>query len=353
MHRTRRLSGVRAIVLPLTCIAASLATLAGTASARPTVYGGGVIVDRDPQNDTIASGDVFAIASVSLARAGLCVFNPGDTQDFFKITTTGSTILSAMTVPLTGTLGNSALSDTSMSIYGDANGFTFADNDDGGTDQQGSAPNSYGSVVRAWVVAPGNYEFRVHNVQTFATSNYALVVSAYTGEAVDFEEQEPNNGPAFPLQLGLDLGGPMVGTGSLSSGSDVDYYAVDMRHGQILAAMTTPLAQGPMQLDTPDTVMDIIGTNGATVHCTNDDAGSDSTSPTARGSAVRFKAPTNGRYFIRIRGFNANATGQYALTVALLNPPAGSECLADLNGDGVVNTLDLTAFLGKFGTTCP
>ena len=37
----------------------------------------------------------------------------------------------------------------------------------------------------------------------------------------------------------------------------------------------------------------------------------------------------------------------------LIAPPGSPEALADLNSDGVVNTSDLVFFLGRFGTACP
>lgn len=334
------------------CVLAG-AALAATALARPAVYGGGVIADRDPQNDTIANGLVFAVTNTSIARAGVCTLGPSDFLDRHPLTVPAGAVLTAMTVPLTGTLGVDAVSDTELSIYGDSSGVTYADNDDAGTDQTGTTENSVGSVARAVAPSAGTYEIVVSNVLTaYPTNSYGVLVSVYTGDGLSFEEQEPNNGPAFPLVLGLGLGGPMVGTGTLTSG-DVDYYAVDMRRGDTLAAMTTPVQGIPGALNSPDTVLEVIGSNGATVLCANDDAGADSTAGSTRGSAVRFRAPSDGRYFLRVKGFNASATGKYALTAGLFAPPAGSECPADLNGDGFVNTNDLTLFLSKFGTACP
>lgn len=350
MH-TKTLERTIANSVRLAAVAALLIT-AGAADARADTFGGGVIVDRDPQNDLVGSGQVFAIVNSSLARAGYCTFSPTDNQDYFNITLDEDVILTVMTVPLEGTLGQFTFADTFAAVRRESNGVELVTNDDAGTDQTGTVNNSNGSVVRCSGGLAGPYSIRVSNVLSQSPGKYALLVSAYNADASDFHEAEPNNGPAFPLTLGLGLGGPMIGSGFISAGGDLDYYAVDMRRGEILAAVTTPVHQAPNLLNSPDTVIDLIGTNGATLICSNDDAGEDSTGGNARGSAVRFKAPADGRYFIKVRGFNTSTTGLYVLTAALFAPPPGTECLADLNGDGLVNTQDLTMFLGRFGVAC-
>lgn len=327
--------------------------LAPLAAARPSIYGGGVIFDRDPTNNVIGGWETFAITGTSIARAGVCSLSPTDDQDYFALTINVPSVLTVITVPLTGPLGGFALSDTSTSIIQNSSGTVFVTSDDAGTDQTGTTDNSFGSVLRASLNA-GSYQIRVINVQyVHPGSSYGILASVYTGDGLNFEEWETNNGPAFALNLGLELGGPMVGTGTISPGGDVDFYSVDMRRGQTLAAVTTPVQGLPGALNTPDTLLDVIATNGATVLCTSDEAGTDYPATPARGSAVRFRAPNDGRYFLRVRGYNASTTGKYALTAGLFSPPPGGECPADLNGDGFVNTSDLTIFLSKFGTACP
>lgn len=324
-----------------------LLAVAGTASARPIV-GGGVLVDRDPNNDTVVGAAYYFNALHSEARVGIGTFGGGDIHDYYGWVMPANTVVTVMTIPLSSPTGPFLTPTTSVLLSNGDGSIQHVVAGSGGTDQSGSTPNSGGSVARARPAAGGNQKVRIASGES---GSYAVLVSVYTGDGEDFEEQEPNNGPAFALALGLGLGGPMIGTGTLAAG-DVDYYSVDMKKGEILGAVTTPVENFPNSMDVPDTVMDVIGTNGATVLVTNDDAGLDQTG-TARGSAVRYRAVADGRYFLRVRGFNASTAGKYALTAVLLAPPPGTECIADFNGDGAVNTNDLVIFLGRFGQPCP
>jgi len=324
-----------------------LLVAAGTVSARPIV-GGGVLVDRDPNNDTVVGAAYYFNALHSDARVGIGTFGPSDSTDYYGWQMPANTVVTAMTIPLSSPTGPFLTPGTSVLLSSGDGTIQHVNAGSGGTDQSGSTPNSGGSVARARPAAGGNQKVRIASGES---GSYAVLVSVYTGDGGDFEEQEPNNGPAFPLVLGLRMGGPMIGMGALTAG-DVDYYAVDMKKGEVLGAVTTPVENFPTTIDVPDTVMDVIDTNGAAVLVTNDDAGSDQTG-TARGSAVRYRAVADGRYFLRVRGFNASAAGKYALTAVLLAPPPGTECIADFNGDGVVNTNDLVTFLGRFGQPCP
>ncbi len=333
-------------------LAAALAVIAGAASptlARPSVFGGGVIVDRDPQNDVISFNAPFLNTTVSRARAGVCRFNAGDVTDFFAYQLPAMSGVTVMTVPLSSPSGGPCLVPATYLLLENSDGsIQHVSTGAGGTDQFGNVDNSGGSVARVRPAAGGSQRIRIDSLQT---GDYGLLVSVYTGTDVDFEEQEPNNGAAFALVLGVSVGGPMIGTGTLTAG-DGDMYAVDMKRGQTLAAVTTPVENFPNEFSTPDTVLEVYATNGGTMLCSSDDAGNDQTLDT-RGSAVRYRAPADGRYFVRVRGFNSATVGKYALTVGLFAPPAGGECPADQNGDGIVNTNDLTFFLSKFGTACP
>lgn len=328
--------------------AASLATLCGSALAQ-SIIGGGVFVDRDPNNDVTATTSYYLNATQSTALMGMGVIGGADVVDFFGYKLPAETYITAMTVPLGTPQGPFTSPNVGLQLEnGDgsiAHVLSFAD----GVDQFGSTENSGGAVARARPFVGGNQKIKAMCNAT--AGPYALIASVYTGDNGQFVEQEGNNGPATALVLGLSLGGPKIGTGVLTA-ADVDYYAVDMKHGDILAAVTTPCEGFPDDLDTPDTILAVIGTNGATVLLSNDDAGNDQIGD-GRGSAVRYRATADGRYFLRVSGFAGLASGRYALTAALIPAPPTNQCIGDLNGDGVVNTIDLTAFLGKFGTACP
>jgi hypothetical protein len=330
--------------------ATALLLMLGAGSHAQSIIGGGVFIDREPSNNTVGGASYYLDATQSRAIAGLASFGGADSTDCFGVKMPANTFISAMTVPLSSPTGPFLTPSTSIELGNGDGSITHLSAGSGqGTDQSGSVPNSGGSLARARPVVSGTQKIRVDSGES---GDYALLVSIYTGDNGQFVEQEPNNGPAFPVMLGLSIAGPTIGTGTLTAG-DFDYYGVDMKRGEILAAFTTPVEDFPIDFNTPDTVIDLIGTNGATILLTNDDAGVNQTLGTARGSAIRYRAPADGRYYVRVRGFNASTTGRYSLTAALFSPPPGTECLADLNGDGVVNTQDLTMFLGRFGVPCP
>lgn len=331
-------------------LVAALVLTAG--SAMGVVIGGGVIADLEPSNNTVLGAATFLDALQSGAIIGIASL-ASDSFDHFGAVLPDNGVLTVMTVPLGS--GPSPLSspNTTLKVTNFDGSSEYVINDDAGTDQSGSNPNGVGSVARCSFTSAGKYVFRVSGSVLGGTGQYAVLASVYMPGAQDWQEQEANNGPAVAVPLGLSLGGPTIGTGNLSPGGDVDHYSVEMRRGDILAAVTTPLGGYPQTLNTPDTVLEIVGTNGATVLCSNDDAGTDQTDGNTRGSAVRFRAPADGKYFIKVRGFNISATGLYSLTAAVIPPPAGTDCAADLNGDGQINTQDLVQFLNVFGNVCP
>ena len=315
-----------------------------------SIVGGGVLVDSDPTNDISAGASYNLKADQSRAIIGLATVGAGDAVDYFGIRMPAATYITAMTIPLASQpLGPFVNPTTAVRLENFDGSAQYVLNSTGGTDQSGSTPNSGGSVARARPFSDTNIKVRVNSPQT---GGYAVLVSVYTGDNGEFVEQGSNDGPATAIMLGLNLGGPKIGTAVIASGTDVDYFGVEMKRGQILAAVTTPCEGFPNDLSTPDTVLDLIGTNGATVLVSNDDAGTDQLGNN-RGSAVRYRATKDGRYFLRVKGFNASAIGRYALTAALIEPPPGTECIADFNGDGLVDTNDLVTFLGQFGNPCP
>lgn len=325
-----------------------LALLAGSASAQ-SIVGGGVFVDRDPNNDVTATTSYNLNATQSTALMGMGTLSTTDTIDFYGYKLPASSYITVMTVPLDTPQGPFTSPVASLFLENFDGSIQHVSSNADGVDQTGNIDNSGGAVARARPAAGGNQKIKV--IGGFGSGPYALIASVYTGDNGQFVEQEANNGPASALILGLSLGGPKIGTGTLTAG-DVDYYGVEMTRGDILAAVTTPCEGFPNDLSTPDTVIDLIGPNGATLILSSDDAGNDQFGDD-RGSAIRYRATADGRYFVRVRGFLASTTGRYALTAAVIPAPPANQCLGDFNGDGVVNTVDLVAFLGKFSTSCP
>lgn len=156
----------------------------------------------------------------------------------------------------------------------------------------------------------------------------SILVLALAGSAFGaFFESEPNDtiGTAddltyIPCNLNAD-----VGLGSLVPG-DGDHYAVFLPNGCILTAITTPLTSLPGNFGTPDTLLAVLNPVGALI-IESDDAGTDGVGAGAvgpvRGSAIRYmNTGPDAVYYLRVRGFLDNQTGDYALTLSLIPEPA-------------------------------
>jgi hypothetical protein len=329
-----------------TVSAASLLLALATNTSLASVGGGG-IPDNDPSNDALGTPDFFAASFNSVSRVGLCNLLPGGDVDHLSLFLQPSNVLTVMTVPLAPPPTAFSGPDTLVSVM-TTGGVVKITNDNAGTDQTGNSPNAVGSVVRYTSPSNGETVIRVSG-KPGASGPYAVVVTNWDGNNADFVETEPNNTPATALRLAAPLSGPLLGFASLSAG-DVDYFAFDLHAGDILALATTPVGATP-NLNSPDTVVFVLMPDGTTVACSNDDAGDDfPVAASIRGSAVRYRATADGRYYVGIRGFLASTTGNYLITTAVI---PGSSCPADLNSDGNVDTFDLVAFLGKFGHPCP
>ena len=101
-----------------------------------------------------------------------------------------------------------------------------------------------------------------------------------------------------------------VGRGRLTPGSLYDW-SVFLLADQTLVVITTPLSGLPQSLNTPDTLVSIRDSSGVLV--SNDHAGADLPVDTVRGSVVRFVAPQQGFYSVRVEGAGGNQTGEFAV----------------------------------------
>ncbi len=156
----------------------------------------------------------------------------------------------------------------------------------------------------------------------------SILVLTLAGSAFGaFFESEPNDTIAtaddltyIPCNLNAD-----VGLGRLVPG-DRDHYAVFLPSGCILTAITTPLSTLPADFATPDTLLAVLNPVGGLI-VENDDAGSDAVGGglvgPVRGSAIRYmNTGPDAVYYLRVRGFLDNQTGDYALTLSLIPEPA-------------------------------
>lgn len=171
-------------------------------------------------------------------------------------------------------------------------------------------------------VRPSMSESTFHLRSLIAAAAAALINAAAGAHAQStglIEDVEPlNNAPAGAAALGGPGTRTMIGLMSLTP-SDIDFLSVPLSAGDRLMVMTTPLDGEGGALRHPDTIVDVLDTNGSTVLVSNDDAGTDFAGglTIVRGSVVRFLAPASGFYFVRVRGFVASSEGPYLLTLSI------------------------------------
>jgi hypothetical protein len=114
----------------------------------------------------------------------------------------------------------------------------------------------------------------------------------------------------------IDRTNVLVGRGRLTPGQ-VDNWGTFLAANQTLVVITTPLSGLPQSFNTPDTLVSIRDSSGVLV--SNDNAGADIPLGTSRGSIVRFIAPQQGSYTVRVEGVGGNQTGEYAIHIATID----------------------------------
>lgn len=124
-----------------------------------------------------------------------------------------------------------------------------------------------------------------------------------------------NDTQATADSFDLNMRNVMLCLGELVSNSDVDHFTFPLAANDAITVVTTPLRFLPSSFSTPDTIVQILNSGGASL-VQNDDAGSDNTGFTPRGSVLRFVAPVAGNYTIRVRSFANASSGPYLMTVA-------------------------------------
>ncbi|MBL0928089.1 MAG: hypothetical protein IBJ11_10645 [Phycisphaerales bacterium] len=344
-----------------------LAGVGSPALGQQALTGLGVVPDSDPANNTVSTPDLVLLGRGNTSSFGVCRLVSGADVDYYGVffdSAFAGGVSAFMTTPLGGYPGSLQTPDTLLQSRNIPDAL-LASSDDAGSDYAGGVVvAARGSLVRVmnpqvtvWVTY-----FRVQSLGGASAGPYGVTASISGGETsyAPFREIEPNDTPATATRLNQrTLDNMLIGAELGSSGIDQDWYAVPLGRGDVLAAFTTPMANIPANLQRPDTIVDVFAPDGATTLVTDDDAGTDIiynyntsavTSLTARGSAVRLVAPAAGTYFLRVRGFNAAATGSYTLTLSRF--PANL-CPADVDGNGAIGANDLTILLNSFGQTCP
>lgn len=332
-------------------IAAAVFVCASEAGAQMT----GFLRDTEPDNNSTETAPVLRRRD-SAALTGVFGMTPGDT-DYTTIGLDAGAMLTLVTMPLNATMMSP---DTVLTVL-DENGVPLVSDDDGGSNSTGT--DARGSVVRFQAPAAGAYRVRVQGFNGATSGEYAalyvvtpLDFSSQVGSANLIEQLAANDTPETAQALPTPWCGPVAGFFILTPAGDWDYFSVELRAGDLLTAVTTPISGigSPGNLFTrPDTVLTVFGVDGVTPLVESDDDNATEfpyPGETARGSTVRFRATANGRYFIRVRGYSG-ATGYGSLALCVI-PRSVELCASDVNGDGLVNSVDLALMLGAWGM-CP
>jgi hypothetical protein len=149
--------------------------------------------------------------------------------------------------------------------------------------------------------------------------------------------------------------------------NDVDFYALHLFAGQVLSAMTAPLADLDATFDAPDTRIALFGGTPSGIHgypylekfVENEDAGNFEESDLypdlgsdnpfepfgVFGSAIRALIPEDGVYYLAVSGFgdsdysgSHDDEGRYALLVGVVLPEPGTLLLALIGAVGLCLT---------------
>tara|TARA_R110002051_G_scaffold94633_1_gene164463 strand:- start:2916 stop:4769 length:1854 start_codon:yes stop_codon:yes gene_type:complete len=188
---------------------------------------------------------------------------------------------------------------------GRMNGAAFdelAQNDDG---PGGDALDSY--LV---FTAPetGSYVVRVTPLGTNGAGAYELSLS-----------EVPDVAPGDPITLGESIEGELTTSdGPNDAGVPADSYRFSGRAGQrVQVEMSSPV------FDTYLELFSIEGASGALTSLTTNDDGGEGTD-----SRLTYTFAADGDYRIEARGFSADATGAYSLSISEIEPERAPEALA-------------------------
>jgi hypothetical protein len=150
-------------------------------------------------------------------------------------------------------------------------------------------------------------------------------------------EVEPNNTPGTATGLSL-VGGCQAASGSISPGSDLDYYSFTAAPGSKLWATTDT---GPSTTGR-DSILTLFAPDGTTVIETDDDDApgnnGDATIESFQASAIAGRTLTaGGTYFLRVESFNSVAMSAYRLFVVVTSSSTPES--EPNNTAGTANTL--------------
>lgn len=186
----------------------------------------------------------------------------------------------------------------------------------------------------------------------FCGAVVGLLLAATGSAQAVLLESEPNDA-VFPINSavagtneadvvsGLPVAGYWsdVGLMTLGGANDVDFFALELKAGQILTAITTPIE---VMFTQPDTYIGLFDAAGVML-AADDNSSNDSGGLTSYGSAVQAPITEDGIYYLGITGTGDTGFegthqqgGMYALTVSVIPIPEPAGVLFLLAGSALL-----------------
>lgn len=322
---------------------------AGAASGGEPLMG---IRDVEPTNNTQAGATSIGTGGRLITR-GVLNLSPGD-NDWFSLSggfLTADDSYVIVITPLGALPGSFATPDTIVEVRSPAN-VLIASDDDAGSDLP--AASARGSVVRFDASLVGDYHIRVTGFDGNTSGAYMMtLVQANLVGADTFPDwvSDLEVVPPGSHELDVTTFPTTYGFGASSGINDSDFMAVVLAAGDLLTVSAVGVDGLDANWSDPNIDLAILDVNGVSVLVSNgaDAAGqSPGGANSGVGGTIRFRAPADGKYFIR---FNTSAGGGF-YGVAMSYVPA-TGCDGDADGNGVVNFADITSVLANFNLACP
>jgi hypothetical protein len=339
-------------------------------------------IDNDPINDNQVDGDVLPLLpGIAVSNRATLIATPGGDVDFFPVQLAVDDVVLGMTTPVANLPSDFLDPDTIASVFAFGVQATFSDDDD--ADELPSEVGNTASLFRFQAPTDSTYYVGITGIGDQEvdgaasggtheeTGNYIYTVGVVTPSVLGggFTDTDPANN----TRSGADTipGGPGAHVAVNVLDEDVDFFRMTLTAGQVVSAMTAPLAALPESFDFPDTLLGLFDSSGELLVDNQDagdegfsdlnpDLGSDSPmiSELIFGSAIRAAIPSDGVYYLGVTGFdddnftgNHGEFGTYALLVGVANVDDGPEPLpGDFNADSTVDGADYVVWRKGDGT---
>ena len=302
----------------------------------------------------LALGSAMANAGSISSDVSRHALAPDQTQLFPLGELNVGEVVFGITTPVSGLPNDFDDPDTQVATFfesdlgpADLSSLILTANDDSDADNNVSS-DALGSLYRLEAAFQDRYVVGVTGFDDFFTGSghgeqgeYLLTMGHIdpTTPGGDFSDSDAtNDSRAGADTLGLASNQAKVAVNTLASGAagDVDFYSIGLFAGDVLTAMTAPLASLSDDFDSPDTMIIVFDAFGNLLF-DDDQAGGDLSdfaidtvgTTAANGSAVHLLAPITGTYPFAVTGFDDpfavgghTMVGDYALLVSRVPEPA-------------------------------